>query len=464
MTTNVDEKILAHIGFDDIDTPFGGCTTHFTALLLEKWIRENKIQLIDYPNLIRLNPGVPWKTRGNGALVIRFLVEDEAEALDRFNEAIVFAEQYLKEYRHPQSQPVAGIYLGEVTGYVKWFGEKAVKDFIPLSLLERILVKISDTFKYYSFKQGKRGIIGVLGGIGYRMIDCDYTFELIAYRSDEYFGKPRAVNPDSVKRMDKILGNETILNYDYEIDKPLITPHGADPVLLGIRGETAEAVIKAYNLIEVNEPVPLRVIYRTNQHTDAHLRIIESLEEAYIYSGVRIKAVVSRKPRRIQGGHVVFTITDGIREIDVAAYEPTGRFRNVVDKLLPGDGVEVMGIVRPPSSRHSSTINLEKIYIIKLKPLIKLENPRCPKCGARMKSAGRNKGYKCPKCGYRDPNAKKIVRVIERKSLSPGWYQPPPRCFKHLMKPVQRFGKEKKGFPRIFIPEKFIWVNNELLK
>ena len=29
-------------------------------------------QIIDLPNLIRLNPDVPFKTRGNGAVAIRF--------------------------------------------------------------------------------------------------------------------------------------------------------------------------------------------------------------------------------------------------------------------------------------------------------------------------------------------------------------------------------------------------------
>ena len=64
-----------------------------------------------------------------------------------------------------------------------------------------------------------------------------------------------------------------------------------------------------------------------------------------------------------------------------------------------------------------------------------------------MKSMGKGKGYKCPKCKYRDPFARKVPKEIPRE-LSIGWYQPPPRSFKHLMKPLERFGKEKKHPPK----------------
>jgi len=68
-----------HIGIDDTDSTRNGCTTYIAALLVEK-IEKLKARLIDYPNLIRLNPNVPWKTRGNGALCLRFKFKEELEA------------------------------------------------------------------------------------------------------------------------------------------------------------------------------------------------------------------------------------------------------------------------------------------------------------------------------------------------------------------------------------------------
>ena len=67
-----------HIGLDDTDSTKGGCTTYLAAVLIEKLEKFN-VQFIDYPALIRLNPNVPWKTRGNGALCLRFTYDSEFE-------------------------------------------------------------------------------------------------------------------------------------------------------------------------------------------------------------------------------------------------------------------------------------------------------------------------------------------------------------------------------------------------
>jgi len=50
--------VKLHIGFDDTDSPKGGCTTYIAALLVEK-LSIMSVSFMDYPNLIRLNPNVP---------------------------------------------------------------------------------------------------------------------------------------------------------------------------------------------------------------------------------------------------------------------------------------------------------------------------------------------------------------------------------------------------------------------
>src|SRR4030067_799960 len=70
---------VMHIGLDDTDSTRKVCTTYVTALLVEK-LEQLNVTFLDYPNLIRLNPNVPWKTRGNGALCLRFEFEEELEA------------------------------------------------------------------------------------------------------------------------------------------------------------------------------------------------------------------------------------------------------------------------------------------------------------------------------------------------------------------------------------------------
>ena len=62
--------MLLHIGIDDTDSPEGGCTTYVAALLVEK-LETMGCRFVDYPNLLRLNPNAPWKTRGNGSFCRR---------------------------------------------------------------------------------------------------------------------------------------------------------------------------------------------------------------------------------------------------------------------------------------------------------------------------------------------------------------------------------------------------------
>ena len=66
--------MLAHIGLDDTDTIKGGCTTYVATEIIKKTLP--KIGFLDYPRLIRLNPNIPWKTKGNAAIAISFTSDD----------------------------------------------------------------------------------------------------------------------------------------------------------------------------------------------------------------------------------------------------------------------------------------------------------------------------------------------------------------------------------------------------
>ncbi|MBU4139451.1 MAG: hypothetical protein KJ729_05885, partial [Euryarchaeota archaeon] len=56
------------IGLDDTDSKEGMCTTYLAAVLIEKLASFGRIQ--GYPLLIRLNPNIIYKTRGNAAMAI----------------------------------------------------------------------------------------------------------------------------------------------------------------------------------------------------------------------------------------------------------------------------------------------------------------------------------------------------------------------------------------------------------
>src|SRR5512137_14628 len=52
------------VGIDDTDSLQGMCTTYLAALLVEK------LSVKGYARLIRLNPNIPYRTRGNGAIAL----------------------------------------------------------------------------------------------------------------------------------------------------------------------------------------------------------------------------------------------------------------------------------------------------------------------------------------------------------------------------------------------------------
>ncbi|HXX05967.1 MAG TPA: DNA-binding protein, partial [Candidatus Bathyarchaeia archaeon] len=64
------KQTILHIGFDDTDSAKGMCTT-FLAYKIVEYLKREKVKFLDYPYLIRFNPNIPWKTRGNGAVALK---------------------------------------------------------------------------------------------------------------------------------------------------------------------------------------------------------------------------------------------------------------------------------------------------------------------------------------------------------------------------------------------------------
>jgi tRNA(Ile2)-agmatinylcytidine synthase len=434
--------VKLHIGFDDTDSPNGGCTTHIAALLVEE-LCSMGVSFRDYPSLVRLNPNVPWKTRGNGALCLR--IECPEDAVDAIKKTVLDIVEENSKLDYGGTDPGVVFLLGDVPQQIRDFAKKAEQQIVTIDEVLRLVKRFGA--EAVGFKKG-RGLIGGLAAIG-EDLSGDHTFEVISYRMPEDRGKPRRVNGQSIKTMD-VKSPATFNNVDPETGRILITPRGPDPILCAIRGETPEAVKQAYNLVLKEEPVERWIIFRTNQGTDAHLRNASTVKEIQPYNPVVVQGLVSKEPQVIQGGHVIFSIKDETGEVDCAAYEPTVTLCKIARKLVTGDVVKVFGGVRPSSSEHQLTINLEKLRVLKLAPKISFANPVCPECGKRMKSMGKNQGFRCDKCGFRSSQLKK-VEVTEERGLEKGLYITSPRSQRHLTKPHCRYGKEKTGVPKKMI-------------
>ncbi len=426
-------RVPLHIGIDDTDSVKAGCTTYIAASLVEKFKNE---AFLDCPHLVRLNPNVPWKTRGNAALSLHLSV-DEGSVRDIIEEATSTVEA-MSQLGSPRTDPGIVFLVGDIPDEFTSFAHRTIQDIVSKK-------EALDLIRHFGaeavgFRSG-RGIIGSLAAIG-ETLTGDHTFEFIAYRTPSNRGTPRKVDAASVFKMDEAMAGLTFNSVDAGKRRVLLAPRGPDPVLLGLRGESLDAVKRAYKMLDIGEEVERWVIFRTNQGTDAHLQRFDRIADVKPYQPVVVEGSVVAEPHCIPGRHVIFTIADGSGQVDCAAYEPTGKFKNVVKSLIRSDRIEVFGGVRPSSKKRPKTVNLEKMRLLALAPKSKVQNPVCSVCGKHTESMGKGQGFRCKRCGLRMREAKKTYSMVER-GVAEGLYIPPPRANRHLTKPLSRYGKEK---------------------
>lgn len=422
---------LLYVGIDDTDSPEGMCTTYITFVIINK-LKSFGLNIIDYPKLIRLNPFARFKTRGNGAVSFK-IPYNTNEELNKIKKIIIETVSSDAMIEHENTNP--GIVFYETTddqdidSRLKKFTYNAIYEIITIKEAEKLAKEIGCEF--HQIKKG-RGIIGSLAAIGSQL--TDKTYELLAYRIPENYGTPRKVNADSVIKMNKETYPKTFDNLDEGY--MAITPHTPCPVLYGIRGENPEIVKKAHKIVEFNEDIEGYCIYETNQHTDMHIQNAEFIKDLKKNACYKIKATVDETPRNIEGGHYFFNLKDETGIIECAAYEPTKNFRETIRMLRKGDIVTIYGGI----GSHD-TLNIEKIKIHSLAEDYILSNPIC-ECGHRMKSAGKNKGFKCPSCGLKLRDDTKIKTPIPRE-LKTGFYEVPPSARRHLSKQIIRMRNNK---------------------
>jgi tRNA(Ile2)-agmatinylcytidine synthase len=396
---------------------------------------------VDYPLLIRLNPNVPWKTRGNGALCLRIEYEKnlELQIKDRVRQLV---EKYSDLGWKGTDPGVVFLKIPEIPSELREFAARAEKELVAVDEALFLIRKFEAEYLSYNTQLG---LVGALAAVG-ETLSGDYTYELIAYREPENIGKARQIVAKSIFKMDEILKPYTFNNVDYEKRRIVITPRGPDPILFGVRGESPQVVKEAFKMIKSLEEVERWMIFRSNQGTDAHLKRISKIREARPTTSVVVSGAISRRPEIVPIRHVVFQIQDETGEIDCIAYEPTGALRKIAQKLMLGDQVEVYGAVKKKNlgSNENLTLNLEKIDVLELAAITHLRNPKCPNCRKTLKSMGKNQGFRCEKCKTRFSKLEKSC-FKEIRGLNEGLYVTSTRSQRHLTKPLRRYGQEKRG-------------------
>jgi tRNA(Ile2)-agmatinylcytidine synthase len=87
------------------------------------------------------------------------------------------------------------------------------------------------------------------------LLEGDHTFELIAYRKQKNWGRPRIIEKERVIKFSIDSYPYTFNNYDRNHGRVLIAPHSPDPVFFGIRGENPEIVELALPALHTEEEI-----------------------------------------------------------------------------------------------------------------------------------------------------------------------------------------------------------------
>ncbi|MFP8955510.1 DUF1743 domain-containing protein [Natrialbaceae archaeon A-CW3] len=433
------------VGLDDTDSRERGMCTTYVATEIAAVLGERDDVTVDRLVLVRLNPSVRYKTRGNAALGIH-LEGDPAVAFSVAKEVLEDRSETTDERTNP-GLVVADHDPDAVSDRVRAFAMDAIRE--HLSIDDAVDLAGDCGYRHWGLGNG-RGRIGALAAIGAWAALEDWTYEYISYREPHRWGTPRAVDETSVFEAADREYPTVWDTVDRGEGETVCVPHTPGPILHGIRGDDPEAVRTVAHAIE-SEPVNRRQLFVTNQGTDVHLRPVAplaSISEPVDGHAYRLEGWVASEPATRRGGHVFFELQGGpptggaagsesdpenetemtASALTCAAFEPTKRFRDHVRSLRVGDQLTVCGEV------SDGTLKLEKFAV---RALVRTESvsPTCPSCDRRMKSAGRGQGYRCRDCATSADG--KVDRPLERL-LEVGWYEVPPCARRHIAKPLAR--------------------------
>ena len=426
----MNKESVLNIGFDDTDSPTGMCTT-FLAYKIVDLLQKQKTEFLDSPKLIRFNPNIPWKTRGNGAVSLKIKTNQPSKIKKQIKNLV-------SKYSDTKNGANPGLVFFEsdlIPSEFTKFSNLALWQLINRNNAKKFVKKNNLDFYYEGNGQG---LIGAISAIGYDF--HDHTLELLSYRKKRRFGKKRIISTDSVKKMQEDTFPYTFNSFDTKRGRVLITPHGPDPVFYGVRGENVDSLVTATQILQSDEKLDGYMIFKSNQGTGDHLKNELNSETMKPYASGTLIGTVSNTPKITKGGHVFFTINSKNNEFWCAVYKETG-MSTIASNLIIGDKISVGGGVRKASKNFPRIINLEFIKIISLKKNLSQTNPICKKCKKKMKSKGRNQGFQCIKCGAK--NLKKTSLEIPRQ-IKKQLYIPKISAHRHLTRPLQRTGKTNK--------------------
>jgi len=324
------KETVLNIGFDDTDSPKGMCTT-FLAYKMVDLLQKQKTEFLDFPRLIRFNPNIPWKTRGNGAVSMRIKTKNPSKIKTQIKNLV-------SKYSDTKNGANPGLVF-----YQSDLIPSEFTDFSNLALWQLINRKNAKIFAKknnleFFYEGNGQGLVGAIGAIGYDF--KDHTLELLSYRKKPKFGKERKISTQSVKTMQENTFPNTFNSFDTKKGRILITPHGPDPVFYGVRGENVDSLVYATKILKSDEKLDGYMIFKSNQGTNDHLKNKLNFKTMKPYASGTIMGIVSNSPKIVKGGHVFFKMISENHEFRCAVYKPTGML-SVASNLIQGDKIQV---------------------------------------------------------------------------------------------------------------------------
>lgn len=439
---------LYHLGIDSTDSPKGGCTTWTFVRVLHKLYQEDHtITFSGYPKLIRLNPNIPHRTRGNAALSVSFYSDLEQSNIFDIIKKLVLSDFELYSVDDGKSPGIVLLSDREFktleTDLGSEFYNSTLQHIVKLGEPE-----LSDLKTIY----GDEGLVGAIGSI---MADLsnDYTHELLAYRMKDNFNTTRKIDINNlIEIADQY--NSTFSSYDPVSNRELICPSGPDPVFLGVRGDVPKDLISFFDKLEIEEKLDYWMIFISNQGTDQHvLRVQSQLKLNSVLSSL---ARVSKNPVEFRGGHIKLELQLNGNYTDCMVFEPTKKLREAARELIIGDLLYVHGAIS--SNEFGQYLSLEYMYLVNPVDKFKEIPPVCDNCNSSMTSAGRLSGYKCRTCSQR--SYKFIPKKVDRKLYVGQKVYASHSAQRHLTRPLGRLNIRNKLINKKLLISDFTNIKN----
>ena len=421
------------LAVDDTDGKNGGCTTY----VITRIISEIGIDLIGFPRLVRLNPNIPYKTRGNAALAAVFGkgigtrikigefgkkpiysyenyedIPDYEEYIDKAWKIVLENADTRDQKTNPgmiavNHKPDESIYLETVR---------------KVRTIESAMHYLRENGIPFRFEKNGRGLIGALAAASWN--PGRITYETIFYKYPHPDRIDKKLSLEIAGEIDRLPG--TFNNIDPENRHAAIFPSPETPVMMGIRSLNTDPIDRIHEIVSSRYSMQYDgfITFQTNQATDEHyISNPREIEDMCSYS---IMVRVEDRPKKIHGGHGFFTCGYNGMHYSVAVFEPSKGMRSVLDDIFPGDVINLY------ASFKNGTFNAEKIIVTSYARLFVRRNPKCEVCGRTSRNTGSGR-FKCISCGWTQkyPQYDEIVR---NRPLS---YEAPVASRRHLVAPLE---------------------------